>query len=106
MSPVIKNRIKAAKRWKRLDVGSRVTDRTDGMLVAGGELLGVTRCARNMSGHLRRSTTFAPDMTNETRQTAVLLRVVREARKILRRRFNQHGISRLVRDNREFARIS
>jgi len=87
VTTVIEDCVEAPKRRKSLDVGRGVADRADRMLISGGELLRVTRSARNMPRHLWGRAAFTSYMADETWHTFMLLCLVGESRKVLGRRF-------------------
>ena len=72
VTTVIKDCIKAAKRRESFHRRRRVADRADRIGIPLRELLRMTRRARDMSVHPRRSTVIGADMADETRKERVL----------------------------------
>jgi len=87
VAAVIEKDIKAADRRKSLHACFGMTDIADRALIALGKLLSVARRTGNMSGHRRRRSIIRTHVANETRHSAVLLCIVSESRKVLKRRF-------------------
>lgn len=83
--PVIEHRVETSKRRKTLYIGRRVTYPTDGARISLREFGGVTRRTRDVSRHFRFRGAGVSNMTDKTRHSSVLLRVVTKPREILSR---------------------
>jgi len=83
MSPVIEDGVEASQWREAFYVGRRVTDHADRTRISLREFGGVTRSTRDVSRHFRCRAVAASDMTDETRHSSVLLRVVTKSGKIL-----------------------